>query len=65
MQNRFHFTTLLLLLLFHFTQIKSVYVARMMCTAAPPKIPMSLIQELRNRTGAGVTDCKKGNYLHI
>jgi hypothetical protein len=28
--------------------------------ATPVKIPMSLIQDLRNRTGAGVTDCKKG-----
>jgi len=28
-------------------------------TTAPPKIAISLIQELRAKTGAGITDCKK------
>eukprot|EP00026_Physarum_polycephalum_P011740 Phypoly_transcript_11982.p1 GENE.Phypoly_transcript_11982~~Phypoly_transcript_11982.p1 ORF type:complete len:353 (+),score=79.36 Phypoly_transcript_11982:69-1127(+) len=33
-------------------------------TTAPTKIPIQLIQDLRNRTGAGISDCKKALELN-
>eukprot|EP01111_Echinosteliopsis_oligospora_P007086 TRINITY_DN2168_c0_g1_i1.p1 TRINITY_DN2168_c0_g1~~TRINITY_DN2168_c0_g1_i1.p1 ORF type:complete len:345 (+),score=80.13 TRINITY_DN2168_c0_g1_i1:35-1069(+) len=37
--------------------VRSLVAVRFYSTA--PKIPITLIQELRNKTGAGITDCKK------
>jgi len=36
-----------------------MYTTAAPATATPTKIPIQLIQDLRNRTGAGISDCKK------